>query len=66
MLACMQAGKRIPFDDPTTLMGIRGVYILSNLIIFGMYAYIYSRINAKKGNYLHFYHRLPPLRIQMN
>lgn len=45
----MQVSKKIPFEDPQVLMGVRGLYIVSNLIIIGMYLYIQSRINSKKG-----------------
>ncbi len=45
----MQASKKIPFDDPNVLNGIRGLYILSNLIIAGIYVYIMQQINKKKG-----------------
>lgn len=49
ILLSMQASKRIPFDDPTVLNGIRAMYVLSNLIIAGIYFYIQTKINAKKG-----------------
>lgn len=45
----MQVSKKIPFEDPQVLMGVRGLYIVSNLIIIGMYLYIQSKINSKKG-----------------
>jgi len=47
----MQASKKIPFEDPTVLNGIRAVYIISNLIIAGIYFYIQTKINAKKGTF---------------
>jgi len=45
----MQASKKIPFEDPTVLNAIRGLYILSNLIIAGLYFYMQTKMNAKKG-----------------
>jgi len=45
----MQASKKIPFDDPTVLMGVRGLYIVSNLLIAGIYLYVGQMINKKKG-----------------
>ena len=46
----MQASKKIPFDDPNVLMGVRGLYILSNLIIVGVYVYVGMQIDQKKGS----------------
>lgn len=45
----MQVSKKIPFDDPTVLMAVRISYVVSNLIIFAIYFYIQTKINAKKG-----------------
>lgn len=45
----MQVSKKIPFDDPNVLMGVRAMYIISNVIIVGVYLYIGQKINAKKG-----------------
>ena len=47
----MQAAKKIPFDDPMVLNGVRGMYILSNLIIMGLYFYVLRQIDAKKGRW---------------
>ncbi|KAI9884688.1 MAG: hypothetical protein M1823_003538 [Watsoniomyces obsoletus] len=47
ILFFMQASKKIPFDDPNVLNGIRGVYILSNIIIAGIYLYVQQQINKK-------------------
>ncbi len=47
----MQASKKVPFEDPNVLNIVRGVYILSNLIIAGIFIYIQTKINAKKGEY---------------
>ncbi|KAJ9642893.1 phosphate transporter (Pho88) [Coniosporium tulheliwenetii] len=48
ILFMMQASKKIPFDDPNVLNGIRAMYVLSNLIIAGIYVYIMQQINKKK------------------
>ncbi len=45
----MQVSKKIPFEDPDTLNIVRAVYAASNLIILGIYLYIQSLINKKKG-----------------
>lgn len=49
ILFMMQASKKIPFEDPNVVMGVRGAYLLSNLLIIGIYLYIQSKINAKRG-----------------
>ncbi len=45
----MQVSKKIPFDDPQVLMGVRALYAVSNLIIVGVYLYLQQKINQKKG-----------------
>ena len=45
----MQLSKKIPFDDPQVLLGVRGLYVVSNLIIVGIYLYLQQKINKKKG-----------------
>jgi hypothetical protein len=45
----MQASKKIPFDDPTVLNGVRALYVVSNLIIVGIYLYVQQQIDKKKG-----------------
>ncbi len=45
----MQVSKKIPFDDVNVLNGIRALYIVSNLIIAGIYFYVRQQINKKKG-----------------
>jgi hypothetical protein len=45
----MQVAKRVPFEDPNVLNACRGLYLLSNLIIMGIYLYIKTKIDAKKG-----------------
>lgn len=48
VLGMMQVSKRVPFDNPDVLNMVRGVYLLSNLIIAGIYYTIYTKINKKK------------------
>jgi len=48
ILGMMQVSKRIPFEDPNVLWGVRGLYIASNLIMVGIYLYVQSKINSKK------------------
>lgn len=45
----MQASKKVPFEDPMVLNGVRAMYILSNVIIAAIYLYIQSQVNKKKG-----------------
>lgn len=45
----MQLAKKVPFEDPQVLMGVRALYILSNVLILGLYLYTQAKINAKKG-----------------
>ena len=49
ILGMMQVSKKIPFEDPQVLMGVRAMYIISNLIIIGIYLFIQQKINKKKG-----------------
>jgi hypothetical protein len=51
ILVMMQVSKKIPFDDPNVLMGVRALYIVSNLIIAGVYLYVQMLINKKKGEF---------------
>ncbi|KAL1984362.1 hypothetical protein VTN96DRAFT_9223 [Rasamsonia emersonii] len=48
ILVMMQVSKKIPFDNPDVLLGVRALYIVSNLIILGIYLYVQSVINKKK------------------
>jgi len=48
ILGMMQVSKRIPMDDPDTLNMIRAGYVLSNVIILSVYAYVHFIINKKK------------------
>jgi hypothetical protein len=45
----MQVSKRIPLEDPQILMYVRLGYIVSNVIIAAIYAYVNYQINKKKG-----------------
>ena len=49
MLGMVQVAKKIPFEDPNVLNACRAVYVISNLIIAGIYLFIQSQINKKKG-----------------
>lgn len=45
----MQASKKVPFDDPNVLNGVRALYVISNLIIVGIYVYVGMKIDKQKG-----------------
>jgi hypothetical protein len=49
ILGMMQVSKKIPLDDPNVLNIVRAVYVLSNVIIIAVYAYVHFLINKKKG-----------------
>jgi hypothetical protein len=51
ILGMMQVSKRIPFEDPTWLTGIRGLYVLSNLIIVSIYLFVGKKIKDKNGTF---------------
>ena len=59
----MQVSKKIPFEDPQVLLAVRAAYILSNVLIFGIYYIIWRRINSKKGAFATYaqsaYHIIP-------
>jgi len=48
ILVMMQVSKKIPMEDPDVLNLIRAGYVLSNLIIIGIYGYVHLQINKKK------------------
>ncbi|EKG09809.1 Inorganic phosphate transporter Pho88 fungi [Macrophomina phaseolina MS6] len=48
ILVMMQVSKRIPFDDPNVLNFVRLTYVVSNLIIAGIYFYVKTQIDKKK------------------
>lgn len=49
ILGMMQVSKKIPMEDPNILNLIRGLYVLSNVLIISIYAYMHFKINKKKG-----------------
>lgn len=49
ILGMMQVSKKVNFDDPQVLNIVRGIYILSNVIIASVYFYIQMQINKKKN-----------------
>lgn len=49
ILVMMQASKKVPFEDPMVLNGVRALYVISNLIIVGVYVYVGMQIDKKKG-----------------
>ncbi len=63
----MQVAKRIPFDDPNVLNICRALYVASNLIILGIYLYIKTTIDKKKGmsHSLHCLQLPPPARPRL-
>ncbi|KAM0797561.1 inorganic phosphate transport protein PHO88 [Usnea florida] len=48
ILGMMQVSKKIPFEDPQVLLGVRILYVVSNVLIAGIYFYMQMKINAKK------------------
>ncbi|KAI0451910.1 putative phosphate transporter [Xylaria acuta] len=48
ILLMMQVAKKVPFDDPTVLNGVRALYIGSNVLIAAIYGYVLWQINKKK------------------
>ncbi|KAI5787310.1 inorganic phosphate transporter Pho88 [Geopyxis carbonaria] len=50
ILGMMQVSKKIPFEDPTWLNGIRAMYILSNVIIISLYLYVSKTIKSKNDH----------------
>ncbi|EYE90709.1 PHO88 family protein [Aspergillus ruber CBS 135680] len=48
ILVMMQLAKKIPFENPEILMLVRGLYVLSNLIILSIYLFTQKKINTKK------------------
>ncbi|KAF2866579.1 inorganic phosphate transporter Pho88 [Massariosphaeria phaeospora] len=47
ILGFMQISKKVPFDDPNVLNAVRALYVLSNVIIVGIYVYVQAQINKK-------------------
>ena len=50
----IQVSKKIPFDDPNVLMGVRALYIVSNLLIAGIYFYTKMQIDKKRGMFINY------------
>ncbi|RMZ76504.1 hypothetical protein DV738_g4937, partial [Chaetothyriales sp. CBS 135597] len=48
ILGMMQVSKKIPFDDPNVLLGVRILYVVSNLLILGLYFFVGTKIKAKR------------------
>jgi len=48
ILVMMQASKKIPFDNPLVLLGVRTLYVATNILIVGLYLYVQMQINKKK------------------
>ncbi|GKZ28878.1 hypothetical protein AbraIFM66950_001502 [Aspergillus brasiliensis] len=47
IVVMMQLAKKVPFEDPDVLMLVRGMYILSNVLILGLYLFTQTKINKK-------------------
>ncbi|KAH7355538.1 inorganic phosphate transporter Pho88 [Pyrenochaeta sp. MPI-SDFR-AT-0127] len=47
ILGFMQISKKVPFEDPNVLNGVRALYIVSNIIILSIYLYVQAQINKK-------------------
>lgn len=47
MLFMMQANKKVPWELPETMLYVRVGYLVSNLLIFALYAYMYTGIVRK-------------------
>ncbi|KAG0638041.1 inorganic phosphate transporter Pho88 [Tuber brumale] len=50
ILGMMQVAKKVPFEDPNVLNGVRAMYVLSNVIILSLYVYVSGQINKKNDN----------------
>ncbi|KAI9653845.1 MAG: hypothetical protein M1821_006876 [Bathelium mastoideum] len=64
ILFFMQASKKIPFDDPRVLAGVRILYVVSNLLIAGLYLYVQQQVNKKKDMTVIKYVEPPPMGSQ--
>lgn len=53
-LIMMQVTKKVPFEDERVLLGVRVAYVLSNVIILGLYLYTKFIINKKNGKSINF------------
>jgi len=48
ILVMMQASKKIPWDNPDVLLGARVAYVVSNVLILGLYLYVQTIVQKKK------------------
>ncbi|KAL1582722.1 hypothetical protein WHR41_08618 [Cladosporium halotolerans] len=48
ILVMMQVSKKIPFEDPNVLTGVRALYIISNVLIAAIYFYVKMQIDKKR------------------
>lgn len=49
MLFFFQFSKKLDFENPMVLNAVRGCYVLSNLLIAGVYLYVQMKIDKKRG-----------------
>ncbi|KAK0826844.1 phosphate transporter (Pho88) [Friedmanniomyces endolithicus] len=61
ILGMMQVSKKIPFDDPNVLNGVRALYVVSNLVIVAIYLYTKMQIDKKRDMHLYFKYTNPLL-----
>ena len=54
ILGAMQLSKKINWEDQAVLNNIRMMYLASNIVVFALFFYIYTRIQKKNGP-LHYY-----------
>jgi hypothetical protein len=47
----VQLAKKIPMEDPNVVNGFRALYVLSNLIVMGIYFYCKLQIDKKNGTH---------------
>ena len=51
ILFLVQLAKKIPMDDPNVVNGFRALYVVSNLIVLGIYYYCKLQIDKKNGKH---------------
>ncbi len=49
ILFLVQLAKKIPMEDPNVVNGFRALYVLSNLVVMGIYFYCKLQIDKKNG-----------------
>jgi hypothetical protein len=49
ILFLVQLAKKIPMEDPNVVNGFRALYVVSNLIVLGIYYYCKLQIDKKNG-----------------